>query len=178
MENIQLTRRIKFMKVRKLCMNVIIETAKLEHYETVNEIVKEGHDEHALALPHLFKKVEHAMPRSYFNELLADPDSDVLVATLNEEMVGFAVMELKVAPDFDSMMPRVFAYMNDFGMKESYQKRGYGKELFDACVKWAKQRGASSLDLNVWEFNQNAITFYSQRGLESVSRKMTLPLRD
>lgn len=166
------------MKGRKLCMNVIIEAAKLEHYETINEIVKQGHEEHALALPDIFKKVEHVMPESYYKELLAAPNSDVLVATVNREVVGFAVMELQEAPPFDSMIPRVFAYMNDFGIKESYQKKGFGKDLFDACVMWAKQRDASSLDLNVWEFNQNAITFYSQRGMESVSRKMTLPLRD
>ena len=159
-------------------MMLTIETAELSQYKLINEIVKEGHQEHVLALPHIFKQVENVMPESYYKELLTDPNSDVLVAIGNGEVVGYAVIELKEAPAFDSMMPRVFAYVNDIGVKGTYQRKGVGKDLFDACVMWAKTKGASSLELNVWEFNERAISFYTDKGMISTSRKMTLDIKE
>ncbi|MGX2962129.1 N-acetyltransferase family protein (plasmid) [Peribacillus sp. JNUCC 23] len=159
-------------------MNLIINSAVFEDYDTLNDIVKEGQDEHADALPYIFNKVDKVMPESYFKELLEDPNSEILVARANGGVVGFAVMELNESPPFDSMVPRKYAYMNDFGVKSSHQKRGIGKDLFDACVNWSKNKGASSLDLNVWEFNQKAIAFYNKNGMKSISRKMTLLIDD
>ena len=137
-------------------------------------IVKEGQDEHSEALPNIFKKVEQVMPESYFNDLLEDQNFEILVAIIRNEIAGFAVMELKESPHFESMTPRVYTYMHDFGVKQSYQREGIGSALFEACVEWSKNKGASSLDLNVWEFNQKAISFYETFDMKSVSRKMTL----
>ncbi|MDZ5473062.1 GNAT family N-acetyltransferase [Bacillus sp. 31A1R] len=153
-----------------------IRLATIEDYAYVNEIVKEGHDEHAEALPHIFQKVVPVMPISYFKELLDEKDCDILIAVEEGEIVGFAVMELKQSPPFDSMTPRIYAYMSDFGVKSNSQRKGIGTKLFQACVDWSKDKGATSLDLNVWEFNNRAISFYESFGLETVSRKMSLTI--
>lgn len=157
-------------------MEVNIESANIDDFFEINSIVKEGQDEHSEALPHIFSKVDQVMPESYFRELLEDPNTDILVAKINGVVVGFAVMELNESPPFQSMTPRTFAYMNDFGVKSSFKRKGIGSIIFKACVEWSKNKGAASVDLNVWEFNQNAIAFYESFGMESLSRKMTLRL--
>ncbi|MEK4628632.1 MAG: GNAT family N-acetyltransferase [Solibacillus sp.] len=158
-------------------MNIHIVKAQKSDFHTVNSIVREGHDEHAIALPHVFKQVEEVMPYNYFCELLDDSASDILLAKINEEVVGFAVMEIAESPTFESMTPRKFAYMNDFGVKEAYHRHGIGKQLFQACVDWANTNDVHHLELNVWEFNEKAILFYEKFGLKTVSRKMSIPLR-
>ncbi|WP_416150112.1 N-acetyltransferase family protein [Salipaludibacillus sp. HK11] len=155
-------------------MNIHIQIATIEDYFAVNSIVKEGQEEHSEELPYIFNKVDQVMSENYFCELLESLVSDILIAKINEEVVGFAVMELSESPPFDSMTPRKFAYMNDFGIKSSYQRKGIGKLLFEDCLKWSKSKDASSLDLNVWEFNRKAISFYKSFGMETISRKMTL----
>jgi diamine N-acetyltransferase len=157
-------------------MDLNIVFANLEDFNDVNMIVKEGQDEHAEALPHIFKKIDVVMPRSYFQELLEDPNSEILVAKLNGVIVGFAVMEINESQSFESLTPRKYAYINDFGVTRNCQKRGIGKALFEKCVEWSKTKNASSLDLNVWDFNKNAISFYENFGMKSISRKMTLDL--
>ncbi|MGD6876435.1 GNAT family N-acetyltransferase [Bacillus infantis] len=157
-------------------MNISIDTAKIDDHNAINLIVKEGQDEHSEALPYIFNKVDQVMPESYYRELLEDPKSEILIAKISEEIVGFAVMELNESPPFDSMVTRKFAYMNDFGIKRSCQRKGIGKILFEACVEWSKNKDAASLDLNVWEFNKKAISFYENFGMETISRKMTLRL--
>ncbi|WP_432355729.1 GNAT family N-acetyltransferase [Sporosarcina sp. A2] len=157
-------------------MDINLELANINDFNEINLIVKEGHDEHSDALPHIFSKVEQVMPESYFRDLMGDPNIDILVAKIGVDVVGYAVMELNESPSFQSMMPRTFAYMNDFGVRSSCQRRGIGREIFKACVEWAKNKGASSLDLNVWEFNEKAINFYESFAMENLSRKMTLRL--
>lgn len=101
---------------------MIITIAQKHDFNAVNLIVKEGQDEHAEMIPNIFSKVEQVMPESYFNELLEDANSDILIAKLNDEVVGFAVMERKESPPFESMTQRVYAYMNDFGVKNDFSK--------------------------------------------------------
>lgn len=156
-------------------MKINIESASLEDFNAVNLIVKEGHDEHSEALPHVFKKVYQVMSKSYYGELVETLNCEILVAKVNEDVVGFAVMELNESPPFESMTSRKYAYMNDFGVKSNCQRQGAGSELFKACVEWSKNKGATSLELNVWEFNEKAISFYESFGMTSISRKMTLP---
>jgi diamine N-acetyltransferase len=155
---------------------VVTTTASIDDYKNINEIVKEGQDEHAEALPTIFAKVDVVMPIDYYQQLLNDKNSEVLVAKLNGQIVGFAVLEIKEAPQFASLVSRKYAYISDFGVKKAFQNNGIGKQLFFACVEWAKEKGASSLELNVWEFNQKAISFYEQLGMKPMSRKMAIDL--
>lgn len=157
-------------------MEINLELANIDDLADINLIVKEGHDEHSEALPDIFTKVDQVMPESYFRELLEDPNTDILVAKIDKEVVGYAVIELTESPPFKSMSQRTFAYMNDFGVKNSCQRLGIGSKLFEACVEWSKNKEASSLDLNVWEFNKKAIDFYKRHAMENLSRKMSLRL--
>ena len=48
---------------------------------------------------------------------------------------------------------------------KSYFK-GIGKKLFCETEKIAKENGAKRLDLTVWEFNKDAISFYKSLGMQ------------
>lgn len=159
-------------------MPIQIRPATLNDYTAVNAIVKEGQDEHAAALPHIFRSIETVMPREYYDSLITGDNTCLFVAESEPDgrIAGFAIIELGEAPPFDSLVPRKYAYINDFGVGAAYQRLGIGRMLFDACLTWGRSHGATSLDLTVWEFNQKAIRFYESLGMESVSRKMNVPL--
>lgn len=157
-------------------MDIKIDFATIADFDSINSIVKEGHDQHFRALPHIFRKVEQVMPYDYFHSLLSDSTSEILVARQADEVVSFAVLEIIEAPPFNSLTPRKFAYINDFGVASKYNRMGIGKKTFDACIDWAKSKGANALELNVWEFNKGAISFYESLGMQSVSRKMAINL--
>jgi ribosomal protein S18 acetylase RimI-like enzyme len=42
---------------------------------------------------------------------------------------------------------------------------------------WALTKGASSIELNVYEFNETAISFYEKLGYQTLSRKMSKDLK-
>ncbi|KOS64388.1 GNAT family N-acetyltransferase [Lysinibacillus agricola] len=145
-------------------------------YFAVNEIVKEGHEEHVMEEPTIFKSVESVMPESYYKELIDNEESDILIAKEDEVVVGFAIISVEASPPFESLVQRKYAYIHDFGVKEDLQRKGIGKLLFKACITWAKIRDVDSIELNVWEFNKKAIDFYKHFDMKSVSRKMKLTL--
>lgn len=157
-------------------MEILIESATLDDFNEINLLVKEGHDEHSLALPNIFRQVDQVMPDEYFHSLLTNPSSEILITRLANEVVGFAVVEVKEAPPFDSLTPRKFAYINDFGVASKHNRKGIGKRIFQACLDWAKSHEATTLELNVWEFNHGAISFYESLGMETVSRKMSVSI--
>lgn len=46
--------------------------------------------------------------------------------------------------------------------------------LFTHIVDYAKSNEASSIQLNVWDFNENAIKFYESLGMSTRNRRMEL----
>lgn len=42
----------------------------------------------------------------------------------------------------------------------------------ESAYLWAKKRGATEVELEVWEFNQDAISFYEKLGYETAKRTM------
>ncbi len=47
----------------------------------------------------------------------------------------------------------------------------------DKMQEWAIARGATSIELNVYEFNVTAISFYERLGYQTFSRKMSKELK-
>lgn len=64
-------------------------------YLAVNELVKEGHDEHVLHRPTVFKSVDAVMPESYYHELLEDTNSTIFIAKKDGIVIGFAVISIE-----------------------------------------------------------------------------------
>lgn len=155
-------------------MIITIDTAKNEDFIAINNLVGEGHEEHVMKEPTVFKNVEAVMPAIYFKELLEDKNSEIFIAKQRDFIIGFAIVGIESAPPFHSLIERKYAYIHDFGVKKEIQKQGVGKRLFERCKEWAIVKGATSIELNVWEFNTNAIEFYEHLGMKSVSRKMKM----
>ncbi len=61
-------------------------------------------------------------------------------------------------------------------MRSGFQYHGIGRRLMDEAQAWASARGATSIELNVYEFNEDAIAFYERLGYRTLSRKMSKEL--
>ena len=75
-----------------------------------------------------------------------------------------------------TLIPRSFAYVDDFCVKSSYKRKGIGRLLFEYVSKYAIKECASLLQLVVWEFNEDAIGFYEKMGMSTANRRMEVSL--
>ena len=158
-------------------MVIKIEKAKEQHYIEVNRLVRQGHDDHVKGDNTVFRKVESVMPEEYYLELLEQDQSTVLIAREENKIIGFAVISIETSPVFPSLVQRRFAYIHDFGVDQSEKRKGIGSLLFEACLKWAKEKKVDEVELNVWEFNEEAIAFYRKHSMKTISRKMRVAIQ-
>ena len=56
-------------------------------------------------------------------------------------------------------------YIDDLCVDEKFRGKGVGKELYEAALSLAKEKGCYNLTLNVWSCNESAIHFYESMGL-------------
>jgi GNAT superfamily N-acetyltransferase len=93
-------------------------------------------------------------------------DSVVLVADDDGELVGFVTGY----QDMHSVRFGYRAWVEDLAVHPDRRSEGIGKALLDAAKAWAKERGATHLELDSGEARPDAHRFYEREGPSWTSR--------
>ena len=83
------------------------------------------------------------------------------VAEADGEIVGMALYYLT----FSTWKGRML-YLEDFVVREAYQRRGIGQRLFDAYLQTARDKECALAKWQVLDWNQLAINFYEKNKAE------------
>ena len=159
-------------------MEISVRTATAEDYNSLCKLFDEGDALHRDNLPHIFQKPGGAAREpDYYLGLVADENVALLVAEVDEKLVGFVHAILRDTPAFPIFVPRCYAIVEGIVVKSGFQNHGIGKILMDKMQEWATAKGATSIELNVYEFNETAISFYERLGYQSFSRKMSKEIK-
>jgi len=155
---------------------ITIRTAALGDYEEVRALLAEADDLHRTNLPWLFQKPSvEVRPRAFFEQLLEKEDCVVLVAQTANRLVGVATTLLRSAPEFALFINQNWAVLDNIAVASGWRRRGVGTALIRDAERWAQARGASWVELGVYEFNDDARTFYRSLGYSPVSTKLRKP---
>ncbi len=156
-------------------MDMRIRLATLEDYAGFVAVAGETHAHHVAAIPGVFRSVAIAVPQEYFVQLVTGDDSDVILAEVSDKIVGYAVLLHRRAAR-DMLVPRTYVHIENFGVAAAYRREGIGRQLIEACVTRAKEWGATSLELDCWEANQEGIAFYSSIGMHVTRRYFAMDI--
>ena len=104
-------------------------------------------------------------PEIQFNEL-SEPDNIFLIAEEKNKPIGYAQLIMN-SKDETIHRAKPLEIRRIYSIKE-YLGKGVGKELMQATINEAKQRGCDCVWLGVWEKNQRAIEFYKKWGFREV----------
>lgn len=105
--------------------------------------------------------------------LFADDDSPVFVAEDGEGyVIGYIICRMKSSAGNPSLKPVKRLYIEDLCVDPEYSGRGAGRALMARAEEYARAAGCHNLELNVWEFNSDAIEFYRKNGYTEQRRIM------
>lgn len=153
-----------------------IREAVASDYDDLCVLFDEGDTFHRENLPTIFQKPRGGIrDKEYVLGLIADETIGLFVAQAGRRLVGLICVMIKESSDIPILVRRRYAVIDNVVVDEAFRRAGIGRALMENTHKWAEAKGAESIELNVWEFNQGAIEFYRTLGYATVSRKMRKP---
>ena len=154
-------------------MEISVRKATADDYNSLCELFDEIDALHRDNLPHMFQKPGGAArEQDYYSGLITDENVALLVAEVGGKLVGFVHAIVKDTPAFPVFVPRRYTIVDGIVVKSGFQNHGIGRKLMDKMQEWATAKGAISIELNVYEFNEPGISFYERLGYQTFSRKM------
>ena len=158
-------------------MNVLIRAAIPEDYGAVCVLYAQVAHVHSQALPHFFRPVEGpALPLEFFANILANEDAAIFVAEWQATLIGMIHCIVGTTPAVPVVMPRRFVNIDDLVVSEHVRHQGVGQTLVERVHQWAREKGVTEVELNVWEFNTPARSLYEKLGYQTTRRIMRKPL--
>lgn len=99
------------------------------------------------------------IPKSWFEQIIASPWHDLLLAEDDGEIIGMASVSVIMGA---GIMKN--AYLEDFVVNTNIRARGVGTALWNEVVKWAKEKNCKKLEFTCGEGREVAQEFYKKRG--------------
>src|SRR5688572_24686090 len=159
-------------------MEISVRKATADDYNSLCELFDEIDALHRDKLPHIFQKPSGAArEQDYYSGLIADENVALLVAEVGEKLIGFVHAIVRETPAMPVFVPRRYAIVDSIVVKSGFQNHGIGKILMDKMQEWAIAKGATSIELHVYEFNETAISFYERLGYQTFSRRMSKEIK-
>jgi ribosomal protein S18 acetylase RimI-like enzyme len=151
-----------------------VRTGSAADLDVVGPLWVAVHHRHIETMPHLAPYVSDAdtwrARRALYEELLAKPDTLLLLAFIDETVVGYGLAH--VMPVAGSWIADTWATGPRIGEIESlsvlpqYRGSGLGSELLDRLEQHLKGMGIDDMILGALPGNTDAIRLYERRGYQ------------
>jgi ribosomal protein S18 acetylase RimI-like enzyme len=148
-----------------------VKDIALLHYETINNSLKEvvpticKFSELELSLEAVEKNIE---------EMAQDPDHDIIVACLDNKIIGFLSVWLETYTD--DLITAPFSTIEYIEVNPNYRSLGIGQSFMKEAERIAKSKNHQYLELSVWETNKSAIRLYERNDFTPIVRRMVKKL--
>ena len=158
-------------------MEFLVREATEQDYEGLSAILAEVDAMHSEALPRIFVTPEEpARSKEYFSDTITDENTALFIAEKDGQVIGLISIHIRESISIPIMVKRRYAYIDNNAVAKEFRGSTIGKELMKEAERWAIQKGVSELELNVWDFNQEAITFFQRLGYTMARHGMWKPV--
>ena len=155
---------------------VTVRFALEDELDRVNELRRQVNDLHVAGKPEVFKPGFCDELRDFIHNIWADPNKEIVVAESNGTVCGFAVLNHIVRPENPFMYQRDFLDIDELGVDTAFHRLGVGSAMIRFIRDYTKEQGIRRLELNMWEFNHNALAFYEAADFRTFRRYMEIHL--
>lgn len=116
----------------------------------------------------------HNQLETELRTIIEREDATIFVVEIEEIIVGFAEIYLRQDEEQPLTVAHRYGYLQSLLVSAPYRKRGLGEALMKAAHQWAKEKGATEIQLEAWEFAEGPVPFYEKRGYRTHKRSMVV----
>ena len=151
---------------------MLIRFAKEEDLGRVNELRRQVNDLHVEGKPDVFKPGFDEELQNFVHVIMEDPEQEIVVAEIDGKLCGMAVLHhINKAPT-PFMYERDFLDIDEFCVDKDHRRQGVASAMISFIRDYAKEKGFNRIELNMWEFNEEALAFYEAAGFKTFRRYM------
>ena len=122
---------------------------------------------HAENHPDIFKMPQNDdFAVSFFEEMLADPMTRIFIAEEYGAAIGYVFCQLIERFESPFTYARRFLHIDHISIRPNAQRHGAGTALMNQIEKLAKELNISKIQLDSWDFNTSAHSFFEGMGFQ------------
>ena len=148
----------------------MVRKATIKDIYAISELYREQFREMSKLIPDFIKEGDQS--KDFLEKTILNDDSDIIVYENDGSVVGFILLQVKIRPDFDFMLPGKYCYIMDVIVTEAQRNKGFGTALMNSAKAWAKERDCSFINLDVLANNPGAIALYEKLGFIPKAQEM------
>ena len=133
-------------------------------YVNLQKLFSQLYDMHYKNRPDSFNDA-HPITKEYFQEILTSKCKHCYVYQDKEKLIGAILIKKYETDDYVTLKKRKIYEIYDIVVDKEFRNKGIGKKLFEYITNLAKQNGISSVIVEVFAFNKDAIKFYQNIGM-------------
>ncbi|MEA0553378.1 GNAT family N-acetyltransferase [Lysinibacillus irui] len=149
-----------------------IKTATLDEIPQIERLYQELFLEMSILQPKYIRPAKQ--DANFIRYTIIEDDSDILIATVEKEVVGFLLIKETTTPPYSCLVEHKYAFIVDVIVGKSYKNQGIGSALLEEAKKWAAYRHLDYLELNVLTENKGAKALYEKHGFKDMNHTMRL----
>ena len=149
----------------------IVRLARMEDYESVENIMMQVQELHIEWRPDVYKKCDVVLAYEEFLEAIGT--ETLVVAELQNKVVGILLFVYRQIGS-DKQVKRKVLFIDAMAVDEAYRGMGVGHQLFDEIKKIANKKHVDGIELQVNARNVQAKSMYESYGFTEKSINMEL----
>lgn len=141
-----------------------IRNMKFEDYENVKKLVYQVHSIHLNSRPDIYNDGDF-LPLDYFKECLENKNAINLIYEEENVIKGILMADIQIPRVLPIIKQRKIYFIEDIVVDKNHRRKGIAKSLYNHLKKMAVNDNADSIELNLWSFNEEALSFYQFLGM-------------
>ena len=103
---------------------------------------------------------------SHFADELASPQSQTVIAQIDQQPVGYLIVRHVVQEANAFKQERRFLSVDQLAVVPAHRRQGVGRALMAHARQIARDRGLTRLELEAYALNHDAQAFYASEGFD------------
>ena len=160
----------------------VIRRAVEEDINGLIPLYAEFHDFHVrgvpdrLCSPDSMTDTDETTLLNSLRSILQRDAAAIFVADAGGTLVGLAEVYLRQDEPHPLIVAHRYGYLQSLIVSARFRKSGIGRQLVFASHRWAKERGATEMQLDIWEFPAGPLHFYEDLGYRTLKRHLVVDL--